>query len=103
MARCRWIAQVATQGIVAVLVLKGAIDNEELLPAPVRVGRKGAAGSVPNNGGRARHLFADPVEHLALDARHRRSNPVDVTSVDHGALAEIGVDSHREGARSTDD
>src|SRR5262249_10623162 len=82
----------APRRLVAALVLKDSLEDEEFFAAEMRVRREGGAWRVANDGGCARDLVTDAVEHSALDARHWRAHPVQFPRMDRGALGEVGVD-----------
>src|SRR5262249_24588793 len=94
MARGRRIADVAPRRIVAALVLKDTLENEEFFAAEMRVRREGGAWRVANDGRCARDLVTDAVEHSALNTRHRRAHPGPWCGMDRGALGEVGIDPH---------
>src|SRR5215472_7248606 len=62
----RRVANISARGVVAMLVLKDALQHQELLAAAVGVGREAAARGVTDDRGRARHLIADAVEHSPI-------------------------------------
>ena len=95
MAGCRKNEQPDTKkGIIAVLVLEHAVQNDELLSASVRVGGKVAVWRVADDRRRSRYFIDDAVEHAAIDARHGRGHPGETRRVDDGALREVCVELH---------
>jgi hypothetical protein len=71
MARVRRIADVGSDRIVAMLILKYAIQDEELLTASMHVRRETAFRRVSNDGRGTGHFLADSIEHTSFDARDR--------------------------------
>src|SRR5215831_2324871 len=94
MARGRRIADVAPRGIIAALVLKDSLEDEEFFTARMGVRREGAVGGVSNDGRCASDLATDTVEHSALDTRHWRRHPGRFFGMDRGTLGEVGIDAH---------
>jgi hypothetical protein len=66
----RRIANIRPDGIVAVLVLKHAFEDEEFLAASVYVRGEMAFRRVANDGGCSSDLIADAIEHAPFDTRH---------------------------------
>ena len=66
MAAGRRVADIGAGGIVAVLVLKDAVQHQELLAAAMGVRREVAVPGVADDGGGAGHLVPDAVEHAAV-------------------------------------
>src|SRR5215472_13663748 len=87
----RWVADISARGVVAVLILKYAVQHQELLAATVGVGREAAVRGVADDRGRARHLIADAVEHSSVDTGNGRRRPVQAGRVNCRASAKVRV------------
>lgn len=90
----RWIANVRAGGIIAMLILEYTLEHEEFFPALMRVAREVGMRSVADDGGGARHLPTDPIQHAALDASSWRGRPFERRCMDHCALREIRIELH---------
>ena len=88
------IPQVGAGRIGARLIAEGALQDEDLFAASVAVALEPVARGVAHDRGRPGHLGPAPIEHPALDARHRGRGPGECQRVQHGPLAEIGVQFH---------
>src|SRR6516165_3518320 len=69
MRSARRIANIGTDRIVAMLVLKDAFEDEELLAAAVHVAREHTAGRIADDGGGPGLLVADTEQHAPLHTR----------------------------------
>lgn len=75
MPGCWRIADVSAGGIIAMFVLKDAVENDELFATAMGVGRKQTSGCVTDDGGGACHLPANPIQHPAINIGGGRWNP----------------------------
>src|SRR5262249_21718618 len=94
MARCRRIADIATDRKVVMLILKDALEHQKLLTAVMRVSREVTARRVANDGSGAGYLIADAIQHSPLDAGHWRGHPREPRGVDSNAAGKISIDFH---------
>jgi hypothetical protein len=85
-----------------VLVLKDAVKHQELLAAAVGVGREMAVRGVVDDGGGARHLVPDAVEHAPVHPLDRRGHPVQPRRVHRCASVEVRVEVHGGGGGALD-
>ena len=93
--RSPWrIANIGTDRIVAMLVLKDAVEDEELLAAAVHVARERTAGRIADDRGGPSLLVADAKEHAPLDTRSRARNPCLLRRMDHNRPGKIIIDAH---------
>ena len=99
MARGRRIANIGTGRIIAVLVLKHAVEHQKLFATAMRVRREAAGRCVPNHGRRSGHLITDAIEHAPVDARDRGGNPRKLGWMHRDPLREIGVQFHQSFVR----
>ena len=88
------VAHVGPCREITVLVLKHAIQDDELFPAGVGVGRERTAGRIADDGCRASYLAADAVQHAPVHAFHRRGLPFNCVGIDDNAGGEISVQFH---------
>jgi hypothetical protein len=79
-------------GVIAVLVLEDAFEDDELLAAAVRVGGEMTVGGISDDRRCARHFIADAIEHAALDAGHWRRNPGEPRSMHGDATRKICIE-----------
>ncbi len=82
----RRIADIGARRIIAMLILEGPFEDDELLTASMGVLGKSAALGVADDRGRPRHFIADPIEHPPVDAFHRRRHPGELAGVDRCPL-----------------
>src|SRR5690242_8085887 len=75
MRRARRIADITPCREVSVLVLKDAVQDNELFAARVNMRREPAVGGITDDRCRPRHFAPDPVEHTTVDASYGRRRP----------------------------
>ena len=92
--RGRRIADIRTYRALAIFVLEGTLENEEVFTTAMCMGREAAACCVTHNAGGAGDLGADPLERASLDSRHWRRQPRYPVAVDENRFREIGVNLH---------
>src|SRR5262249_52713551 len=94
MRSTRWIADIGAGRIVAMLVLKNAVEDDEFLAASMGMARKGAAWRITHDRCGAGLLVTDTEQHAPIDTRGGARDPFLPTCLDDNGTLEIVVDTH---------
>ena len=93
--RCgRRVAHIGACGIVAVFILKHALQDDKFFAAGMGMRREIAARRIAHDRRGACHLVTDPVEHTPIHALHRRGLPVDPVRMHDDTPGKIRVELH---------
>jgi hypothetical protein len=79
-----------------VLVLEHAVQDEEFLPAAVRMRSEMAVRRIADDRGGTSHFVADAIQHPAVYAGDGRRRPRQPCRMHDCPLGKIGVDLHRD-------
>src|SRR5579871_920528 len=88
------VADVRAGRIVAMLVLKNAVEDDEFLATAVGMARKGAGRRIAHDRGGAGLLLADTKQHAPVNTRRGAGNPVLPGCMNDNGTTEIVVDAH---------
>src|SRR5712692_9912367 len=92
MAALRWVADIGSGRVVAVLVGKYPAEHEKLFAKRVLVRGKRAGGGITDEGRSPSYLTADAIQQTAFDAGLGRWKPWHFIRGDHDTAGEISVD-----------